>query len=509
MNRMRRAACLFMLMTGLLLAGSSLCGQNITSKMDSVFDAQSRNGLLIGNLLVAEQGKIVYQRSFGFRDIANRLPNTPTSAFALASVSKQFTATAVLQLKEKGKLKLDDPFIKYFPDFPFPGITIRHLLAHTSGLPEYELFDTLVEKEPSRIFTNLDVIPALKLWRKGLNFKPSDGWSYSSMNYCLLALLVEKLSGETLQNYLAKYIFEPAGMHHTYLENLLITKNNPDRTVNYEYPTYYAPRLVVVDSIADDHQMIYNLGGFSGQGGLTSTAEDLLRFDNAFFSGKLISADDLEEALTPVKLNNGQTAQVRGSFGDLGGSGYGLGWFILEDSTKGKIVWHDGGRPGISTVHLHNLRTDETVILLENAQEDPHTPAACAYHLLRGEPMLSPRIPLIQIYSQTLVNEGADAAAVKIQYLRSNPLYKMPEDFMWVQLGYQLSRKPEYIPLALEALRTASVLYPENWYVSQGYAAALEQAGKKDLAILMYKKCIAENPQADYAAERLKALESK
>lgn len=498
-----------MQMTGLLLAGSSLYGQNITSKMDSVCNAQFAEGLLMGNLLVAEQGRIVYQRSFGFRDMANRLPNTPASAFALASISKAFTATAVLQLKEKGKLGLDDLFIKYFPDFPFPGITIRHLLTHTSGLPEYELFDTLVEKEPRRIFTNRDVIPALKVWSRGLYFKPGDGWSYSSMNYCLLALLVEKLSEETLQDYLAKYIFKPAGMDHTYLENLLIKKDNPDRTVNYESPTYYAPGLVAVDSVADDHQMIFNLGGFSGQGGLTSTTEDLLRFDNAFFSGKLISAGDQEEALTPVKLNNGQIAHARDSLGDLSDSGYGLGWFILNDSTKGKIVWHDGGRPGISTMHLHNLRTDKTVILLENAQEDPHALAVCAYHLLNGEPMLSLRIPLIQIYGRTLVSEGADAAAVKLQYLRSNPLYKMPEDFRWVQLGYQLTRKPEYIPLATEAFRMASVLYPDNWYVSQGYAAALELAGKKDLAILLYKRCIAENPQADYAVERLKALESK
>lgn len=498
-----------MLTAVLWLADSRLYGQDMVSQMDSICNEQFAASSLVGNLLVAKQGKIVYQRSFGLRDMTNRLPNTPASAFALASISKAFTATAVLQLKEKGKLGLDDPFIKYFPDFPFPVITIRQLLTHTSGLPEYELFDSLVAKEPGRIFTNQDVIPALKVWSRGLYFKPGEGWSYSSMNYCLLALLVEKLSGEPLQNYLARYIFKPAGMDHTYLENLLVKTNNPDRTVNYEYPTYYAPRLVAVDSIADDHQMIFNLGGFSGQGGLTSTTEDLLRFDNAFFSGKLISASDLEEALMPVKLNNGQTAQVGGLLGDLGGSGYGLGWFILSDSTKGKIVWHDGGRPGVSTVHLHNLRTDETVILLENAMEDTRTLAVCAYHLLNGEPTSRPRMSLIRIYAQALVGEGADAAAVKFKYLRSSPLYKMPEDYMWVQLSYQLTRKPEYIPLALEALRTATVLYPDNWYVSQGYAGAMELAGKKDLAILLYKKCILENPKAAYAVERLKALESK
>jgi CubicO group peptidase (beta-lactamase class C family) len=265
-----------------------------------------------------------------------------------------------------------------------------------------------------------------------------------------------------------------------------------------------------VDSVPDEHKMIYNLGGFSGQGGLTSTTEDLLRFDNAFFSGKLINANDVNEALTAVKLNNGNTAQVLDDFVDLGASGYGLGWFILKDTTKGKIVWHSGGRPGISTVHLHNLRTDQTVIMLQNTQESSTTPAVYVYHLLNREPMHGAGMPIIRIYAETLVNEGADAAAIKLQSLRGDQTYQMPNDWMWVQLGYQLYTKKEFIPLACEALRTASILFPDNWYVNMGYATALEKAGKNELAIMLYKRSIAENPkQDDYSANRIKALEGK
>ncbi|HEY9003134.1 MAG TPA: serine hydrolase [Mucilaginibacter sp.] len=505
---MKKTICFFAII--ITLATSSLYGQSITSKIDSVFNVPSRNSALNGNLLVAEKGKIIYQRSFGYQDVEAKKPNTAASAFGLASISKQFTSTAVLQLKEKGKLKLDDHFVKYFPDFPFPEITIRQMLTHTSGLPDYELFDKLIEKEPGRIFGNKDIIPALKVWSKGLNFKPGEEWSYSNMNYCLLAVLIEKLSGQTLQTYLDKNIFIPAGIHHTYLENMVLKTNNPDRTVNYEYPTFYASKLVQVDSVPDEHKMIYNLGGFSGQGGLTSTAEDLLRFDNAFFSGKLINANDVNEALTPVKFNNGKTAQVFDDFVDLGASGYGLGWFILTDTTKGKTVWHTGGRPGISTAHLHNLKTDQTVIMLQNTPESSTTPAVYAYHLLNGESMHSAGIPLIRIYAETLVKEGADAALVKLQSLRNDPAYQMPDDWMWVHLGWQLSGKKEYIPLAVEALRTGSILYPDNWYVNLGYASALEKVGKKDLAIALYKKSIAENPkQDDYSANRIKALEEK
>ena len=505
---MKKTICFFVAI--ITMATSSLYGQSITSKIDSVFNVPYRNSSLNGNLLIAEKGKVIYQRSFGYRDVANQQPITPVSAFGLASISKQFTSTAVLQLKEKGKLKLDDHFVKYFPDFPFPEITIGQMLTHTSGLPDYELFDKLIEKEPGRIFGNKDIIPALKVWNKGLQFKPGDDWSYSNMNYCLLALLIEKLSGETLQAYLEKNMFKPAGIHHTYIENVVLKTNNPDRTVNYEYPTFYASKLVPVDSVPDEHKMIYNLGGFSGQGGLTSTAEDLLKFDNAFFSGKLINANDVNEALTAVKFNNGQTAQVFDQFIDLGASGYGMGWFVLKDTTKGKIVWHSGGRPGISTVHLHNLRTDQTIIMLQNTQESSTTPAVYAYHLLNGESMHGAGIPIIRFYAQALVNEGTDAAAIKLQALRGDSNYQMPKDWMWVDLGYQLSQKKEYIPLALEVFRTASILIPDNWYINQNYATALEKVGKNKLAITLYKKSIAENPkQDDYSANRIKALEGK
>jgi len=505
---MKKTICFFSAI--IILATSSLYGQSITAKMDSEFNAQYHYGLLNGNLLVAEKGKIVYQRSFGFRDMVTHQPNTTESAFALASISKQFTSTAILQLKEKGKLKLDDHFVKYFPDFPFREVTIRQMLTHTSGLPNYELFDKLIEKEPGRIFGNMDIIPALKVWSKGLQFKPGDNWQYSNMNYCLLALLIEKLSGQTLQNYLAKNIFGPAGTRHTYLENLLIKTNNPDRTLNYEYPNYYATRVVNTDSIADEHQMLFNLGGFSGQGGLTTTAEDLLRFDNAFFSGKLISAGDLAEAITPVKLNNGATAKAKDALGDMGACGYGFGWFLLNDTTRGRIVMHDGGRPGISTTHLHNLRTNQTVILLENVAEDSNSSTVCAYHLLNDEPVQSMRVPVIRIYAQTLVNEGADAAIIKLQSLRNNPAYQMPYDWMWVHLGWQLLfGKTKNVSLAVDAFRTASLLYPDNWYVNLGYGISMEHSGKKDLAIILYKKSVAENPHNDDAIERLKALEQK
>jgi tetratricopeptide (TPR) repeat protein len=129
---------------------------------------------------------------------------------------------------------------------------------------------------------------------------------------------------------------------------------------------------------------------------------------------------------------------------------------------------------------------------------------------LNGELKQSADIPIIRIYAETLVNEGADAAAIRLQSLRNDPAFQMPNDWQWAQLSYQLLEKKQDIQLALEAIRTASLVYPDNWYINQFYATALEKAGKKDLAIFMYKKSIAENPkQDDYSANRIKALEAK
>jgi CubicO group peptidase (beta-lactamase class C family) len=438
---------------------------------------------------------------------AGNSPNTEASAFALASISKQFTATAVLQLKEQGKLQLDDPLTKYLVDFPFRDVTIRQLLTQTSGLPDYELFDELIQKQPDRVFTNQDIIPTLKSWSKGLYFKPGDNWRYSNMNYCLLALLVEKITGQDFPGYLNQHIFKPAGMHHTYVENYLLKTANANRTVNYEYPTYYATDILRVESIAADKRMIYNLGGFYGQGGLTTTTKDLLRFDEAFFFNKLIRAPDVDLALTAAKLNNGKPAEAH-EFGSLGVSDYGMGWFIVRDTTNGKIVWHDGSRPGISTVHLHNLKTDQTVILLENTPEDGNDSAICAYQLWNNEACKSPQVSLIQIYAQTLVKEGAEVADAKLQALRQNPIYKMPDDFTRLQLGYQLMDKKEYLPLSLHTFKKANTLFTDAWIITVGYAAVLAQSGKKQEAIQMYKQSLMQNPQNDFAKDQIKILES-
>ena len=213
---------------------SQIAAQTAGEQLDAFFTSPQAG--VNGNVLIAESGKIIYQRSFGWADEKNKLPNSDNSKFDIASITKTFTSTAILQLRDRGKLDLDAPVAKYFPDFPFPEITVRHLLSHTSGLPDNQVFEEPAREAPDKTFINADIIAALKKWKRPLPFKPGEGWSYSNPGYSLLALLVEKLSGLRFEDYVRRYIFEPANMNDSYFETDTTRSADPGKAKNQRYP---------------------------------------------------------------------------------------------------------------------------------------------------------------------------------------------------------------------------------------------------------------------------------
>lgn len=278
--------------------------QNKSQKLDSFFNSLNKDNQINGSVLIAENGNVLYKKAFGFADFKNKTPNETNTKFTLASVSKVFTSTAILQLRDKGKLKLDDPFIKYFSDFPYPDITIRNLLSHTSGLPDYNLYEDQINKNPNKIFTNKDILPSLKLWNKPLSFKPGEKWEYSNTNFCLLALLVEKLSDLKFEKYLQKFIFNPAKMYDTYFQTDILHSTDKTRSNNYEYPFLYSSNYENVDSLKEYRWRLYNASGFVGQGNIITTTGDMFKFDNSLYTCKILKLTTLTEAFTPIKLKN-------------------------------------------------------------------------------------------------------------------------------------------------------------------------------------------------------------
>ncbi len=490
----------------LTISGSGMCyAQSLTNRMDSVFTWQAANQLLMGNLLVAEKGNVIFQKSYGYQDIEQAILNNDSSAFALASIAKVFTSTAILQLKEKKQLKLDDAFTIYFPDFPYAGITIRQLLSHTSGLPEYELFDSLAKLNPSRIYTNTDIIPALKVWPpKPLYFKPGTDWRYSSMNFCLLALLIEKLSGMTLQQYFTTYIFFPSGMYQSYTDNLLIARPNKYRTQNYEHKQF-STVLCRVDSFAAEHTMIYNYGGFTGQGSVTSTTSDLLLFDRAFFGNKLLSAASVQEALTPVVFNNGRKAMAI-PFKGYGESYYGLGWFIAKDTKLGNIVYHPGGRSGVGTIYVHNVTKDQTIVLLENmGTGEVSASSASALQMLNNKLPIPQKISLARLYAVALYKNGPEKANSILNDLKGDQQHYNLSSSDWIDWAkdFFMAKRQD---LAIETLKTGILLFPGESIMNECYADIMRITGNKKEAIIMYKKSISINPKNETAKRKLSLL---
>jgi CubicO group peptidase (beta-lactamase class C family) len=371
----------------LLLSGLQVSAQkDLPQRLDSLFRAVVSDPVLHfnGSVLVAENGKIIYKNSIGYADIDKKIMNGVSTRFSLASLSKVFTAVAVMQLEEKGRLKLDDPLVRFLPDFPYPAITIRQLLSHTSGLPDFrEIFQSYEEPGSNRPLTNQDIIPALKKWGK-LVAPPGTRWSYSSPGMALLALLVEKISGLSFPQYVSVYICQPAGLQHTYVNPPYSPVPDSSRAVLYVNPGPSSPTLTAADSLrtnfTDPIQTIV------GPGLVVSSTEDLLRFDQALYSEKLLRAVTLEEMFAPVKLSDGSFARLQRA--PLYG---GLGWGIDIDTSAGKVVSHTGGSPGIATVLLRNLRTRQTVIVLENT--DNRAPFAFginAMNMLNHKPLMTP-----------------------------------------------------------------------------------------------------------------------
>lgn len=495
-----------------LIFGTMTFAQSNSQKLDSLFNSLYKYGQINGNILVAENGQPVYKKSFGYSNFETTTLHTENSIISLASISKTFTAIAILQLKEKGKLKLNDFVVKYLKDFPYTEITIRNLLSHTSGLPDFDIFEAEFTSNPNKIFTNKDILPSLNAWKKPLKYKPNEKWSYSNINYNLLALIVEKVAGIDFQKYIQKNIFIPANLKNTYFSIDSASLIGKNIAINYSYPFKYSSILQNVDSIERFHWKVFCLKGLVGEGNIVSTTDDMLKFDKALYSEKLLKSSTLSEAFTPTKLQSGDNAVA--NIG-IGKASFGLGWFIFDDTTNGKIVWHTGGEPGILTIFLRNLDKKQTVILLDNAHSsDIYDNGVNAMNILNNRPIVKTKQTLTRIYGSTLVDKGIDIGFVKLQELVDDTLhYSLSEEEM-IELGSQLLEAKALkgnnnLELALEVFKLNTILFKNSSNAYAWYAYTLAQVGKKEEAIWLYHKSLRIKPDEQIKSELDELLKSK
>ncbi|SDF12869.1 CubicO group peptidase, beta-lactamase class C family [Mucilaginibacter pineti] len=504
---MNKMAFIFYL---LILKELPVSAQTRQEKIGDYFQALVNNQQFSGNVLVVENDTVVYQKSFGYADHTTGTPNTPNITFPIASITKIFTATAILQLKEKGLLSISEPVNRYLPEFPYPEVTVGHLLSHTSGLPPYNAFFDKDKKEnPDRVFTNKDFIPGVVLNRKPLIYQPGEKGNYDNINYLVLALIVEKLSGKTYGNYIKKNILQPAGMKETSLFPLPQQFNRPE-IKNYAYPHVYLhlyDKAPVRSNSIPYVKEYWHAYGFRGFADYVSTINDLWKFDQALYKNTLLKQQTLDDAFVPVKLNNGQNNS----------DNFGLGWEVEKDSSIGKMVYHSGAAMGLSSNILRNVTRHQTVIIFDNTHFNAHENATKLMMLLNDQKVDRPKRSIAKLYGNVLMTKGAAAAREALDAFRKDTAnYYLSEDEM-NSLGYDFTgnNNPYHLPeqhlykQAIETFKTNVNLFPNSWNAYDSYAEALLADGQKEEARKMYQRSIELNPKNENGKKVLQQISGR
>ncbi len=364
----------------LFLIPFSLAAQKDYSSLVKQFmTGQNKYFRFNGNVLIAKDGKVIYQQALGFADLSSNRMLNDSAVFELASLSKQFTAMAVMICRDKGLLSYEDNIKKFFPQLPYDNITIRNLLTHTGGLPSYE--DQFEKNwDHHKIAYNKDIIEMLARVKDTLRFKPGSKWQYSNTGYAVLGAIIEKVSGVTYNDFLSGNIFQPLGMNHTFVYN--------SRRSAYKFPANYAlgyvysdslKRYVLPDSLTK-YDYVYYLDGIVGDGCVNSTTGDLFKWDRALYSNKIVSPASLNEMLSPlVPIRAGDTTSY-----------YGFGVMVMPHTEVGKTVTHTGGWPGYATVMTRHTDRNETIIVLSNNESNIGIMNACLESILAGEDLVMP-----------------------------------------------------------------------------------------------------------------------
>lgn len=319
--------------------------------MEKYIREAHEKGVFTGTWLFAENGEAVSKGAIGYFDAANSRPMREDAMFDIGSVSKQFTAAAILLLRREGRLSLDDEIVKFFPSIPYKGVTVRHLLTHTGGLPDNFAFVRELAKKEGCIPDNGAVLRFFEEGGKAPRFKPGEAWEYCNSGYALLALLTEKLSGISFADFLKKNVFKPAGMTSTGLCHRIKDRLNIENlTVGL---TYEGGKWIPAEE-STWKDLVVSLDGMEGAGFVKSNIFDLYAWDRALRYEKILTKEEQELMYTPAKLTNGE----------IGGGGYGLGLGIFDQECVGHFVWHDGEWPGYMSWFGHFLDTDRFIAVL-------------------------------------------------------------------------------------------------------------------------------------------------
>ncbi|HRJ04148.1 MAG TPA: serine hydrolase, partial [Ignavibacteria bacterium] len=477
----KTSLCLFAALL-LFVLSHQVHSQEKVQKIDELILKYNALGQFNGAVLVAEDGKIILSKGYGMQDFENSIPNNSETKFRLASVTKQFTAMLIMQLAEKGKIKLEGKLTDYLPYYrkdTGDKITISQILSHTSGLANYTENRKFMQEESGAKVTPKDFV--LKYCSEDLIFEPGTKWEYSNSGYFILGLVIEEVTGRSWEENLQENILIPVGMN---------SSGNEHSDKLYENMAKGYTRLLGDFQPAKFLEMTVPYSA----GSMYSTAEDMFKWDQALYSDKLLSNEYKEKMFTPV-LNN-----------------YGYGWQIIEQpigDKKLKVVTHSGGIFGFNSLETRLVDDNKFIMVLNNFEGGNLNHLTLGIvNILYGIEPANPKKSSAEELSRAITESGINAAIIEFAKIRDNKDEFVTREREMNMLGYNLLAAGK-ITEAVEVFKLNVELYPESSNVYDSYGEALAEAGDIENAILNYKRSIELNPDNEGGKQMLEKLQNK
>ena len=428
-----------------------------------------------GAILVAEHGEVLYKKGFGKADVTTGIAFTPDTLSDIGSVTKQFTAMAIMMLAERRQLSYDDLISKYIPEFSGAShlgrITVRQLLTHTSGIADYgDLGIDDSGLKPGSLIA--------ALLKKDTEFsKPGLKYEYSNAGYALLAIIVQRVSGQRYSDFLAQEIFLPCGMRSTFVYDDRAVKR-PGMAVGY-----------------DTFGQVDDGGPTSvpGDGGIYSTVDDLFKWDQTLNTEKLVTRSTLAEAFTPARVEEGKST-------------YGFGWNVGLDGAD-KYVWHTGNHAGFRAFIERRLNQQSTVIMLTSMGNSKRQEINSAIqNILAGKPYVLPKQSGAQELYRTIHESGIQKALQQYQVLKRGNEYDLGDSEL-NSLGYQLLYRDRNPSSAIEVFKLNTSAHPLSSNAFDSLGEAYLVSGERRRAIACYEIAVTLDPFNGHAREMLKKLQ--
>ncbi len=456
------------------LIAQGVLAEEPSERIDAMMTEFVRLDRFSGTVLVARHGDILYARAFGEANKDHRVPNVLETRFNIGSIGKTITGVAIMQLVERGKLDLDAPVASYLEGFPHgDAITLHHLLSHTSGMSNYMAHPDYAAKM-ARIRGIDDALPLI--YDQELRFDtPGKQFAYSNSGIVLLGAIIEKISGQPYRDYIRANVLAPAGMH--------------DTGINYW------------DEIVEHRAMGYNRhvsGRFSSaifqvppalaDGGIETTALDLLKFDRALQGDTLLSAESKKRMFTPNL------------------EGYGYCW-VIRDVDGHLSIGHGGGAPGVSASFRRYPDDGYTIIVLSNYGGAAAEPAQALEAIVFGHDVPRPRPLLSELLYRALAEGGPETNLDDTLARLEGEGYKVESSDPLNFLGYGLLGEGE-LEMAIAIFELNVRLFPEEANPYDSLAEAHLRAGDKASSIKFYSKALEVDPGFTNARQALERLKS-